>query len=290
MKDLIKRIPPSAAIFVALLIVGAVIGVLASRRATADIMPAVQPSADATYLRLDVFASSTLEQVPGALLEEFKKGTLLTAGEWEIPNKDGAKLVAATPTLTGKRESVGCGETHPLCGLYLVTPDQTTLVTWGAPLRGFGGIHGFSDTDHVRVWTAWSLMSYTNAEERIVDLRDGTSTSSVMMELDDNGPSAELTVTRGADKVVLTVEGETVQDKNKPAAIRVRKNQQKALSLDAKSIERLAAVGAPRTEPVIGLSEASFPDAQTEKMLIQLYGKSMVIDLKAGTLQPNENF
>lgn len=286
------------AIAVVLIAVGAVVGYALSHRmrqtpsAATSSAAAPQEDPNKTYLTLDAFASSTMQQAPGQLLEAFKKGSLLEAGSWDIPGENGAKLVAATPTLSGKREQIGCGDTHPLCGLYFVSPATTTLLVWGEPLRGFGGTHGFVDPDHARIWTAWSFQSYTVAEERALNVHDGSQASLDLLELDDNGPSSELTVTRGSNKTIVDTVGKDEKGRNIPTAIAVSINGKKVGSVAEDLLSHLAtaAAAAPERAQAIGISETAFPDLQTGKMIITLYGKPFTLDPNTGELEPSANY
>lgn len=237
--------------------------------------------------------TSTKDNIPELLLGAFQSGRLFEAGSWEIPGRTDAKLVFASPTASGKQESLACGFMgHPYCGLYVVTPTTTSLAAWGDALTGFSAIERFSDANHVIIGLAWSFWNYSNVVHKQINLTTGESVPLVSMELDITDTSAELQVSSRGRFLALKILGELDKSRLLPVSVTVNDEEDHTVyAMPANEVKRLsaaAAAGESRVQPILILP--SERDLDSAKIHVQLYGISYELDMDAAKLTALSSF
>jgi len=234
-------------------------------------------------------ASTTEEKLSQMLLAAFVSDTLFKAGTWDVPNREGVKLVVASPTTKGRAEQLECGfMRHPYCGLYLVTPTSTSLISWGSELTGFGGVVDFTDTNQPVLGFAWKFMNYMNVEQRVIDLGTGEGRTRVMIELDQDEQSSLLSVTGTGSGIELALESVRINGRTLPRSLIVT-TAKGTYELYRMKAEELAALAKRSAESTVDLKAIALNDfavevQKTKELQLSLFNLPYLLNVDTGGL------
>lgn len=250
------------------------------------------PPAQMVYATHEGFRSVTSTMVmEEKLLQAFESGMLLRAAEWEVPGREGSTLVIASPTHDGTAQPIECGpESHPLCGLYLMTPDGARLLLWGKALTGFGDVLEFPDIDHALLGTASEILNLLEVRQDLVDLRDGSVTERLRVERDLLGEGATLAIwtENGLLRRVDVTESYDAEGQKLPESVHVNDGAGKEIfALPLETVFDLAIEMRSAPTPPRPLDIANYgKDFQKNGFItVQLYGIPFRLDITSGSLE-----
>lgn len=256
----------------------------AGRVRGSSVAPLTSESEQPAYLVLDSLppvSTSTKDQLPELILAAFRMGRLYAAEKWPVQND--SKLVFASPTVSGKPETIACGsQSYPYCGLYLVTPTSTSLVAWGDALTGFKSVERVPDADHAVLLQSWSFLNYSIIERKELNLKTGAIVPLLALELDVSDEFAELQASGQGRNATLLITGESQQSRLIPKTLIIRDEKDKTrFSLPSGDVQRLAeaSLSGERKPPVA--VEPSKDDVDSGQINLLLFGVPYELDIKA---------
>jgi hypothetical protein len=258
----------------------------------AEAVPDAAPDEQTSYAfeeELDAVSEADGSAVESALIGLFDEGRLIEVSRYDIPESDGAALVLASPSKSGKDENVNCDiRGHRYCGLYRVSPEGSRLLMWGARLAGFAGVERFPDADHVIMATAWNMLGFTSIERHQLDLRTGECVPKLLIELDIGRDFAEMRVSGHGDDASLYIHGAYDRGRVIPERIYVKDGGSGGrirFELDEQTVLGFASSASSSgdiLQPIFIYPSDS--DVDTLVIRIDLYGEPFEWDLKTNEI------